>query len=81
MDGRIFRVSPPPSDFVAFLVSRIFPPPASSDFWRTVMLIHDSSQLFSFPGLDLSEFFLGDRLELFTPYDTTADDFDSVLHE
>ncbi len=45
------------------------------------MFIHDSSQLFSFPGLDLSEFFLGDRLELFTPYDTTADDFDSFLHE
>ena len=74
-------MSPPTSNFVPFLVSRIFPPPPSSDFWRTVMLIHDSSQLFSFPGLDLSEFFLVDGLELFTPYDTTADDFDSFLHE
>jgi len=66
---------------VTFLVSRIFPPPASGDFWLTVTLIHDSSQLFAFPDLDLSEFFLGDGLEFFTPYDTAAGDFDSFLHE
>ena len=45
------------------------------------MLIHDSSQLFAFPGLDLSESFPGDGLEFFTLYDTTADGFDSFLHE
>ena len=81
MDGRTFRVSPPPSNFVTFLVSRIFPPPPSSGFWWTVMLIHDSSQLFAFPGLDLSEIFPGDGLEFFTLYDTAADGFDSFLHE
>lgn len=45
------------------------------------MHIHDSFQLFSFPGLDLSEIFPGDGLEFFTLYDTAADGFDSFLHE
>ena len=45
------------------------------------MLIHDPSQLFSFPGLDLSGFFLVDGLELFTPYDKRVGNFGSFLIE